>query len=521
MLNGLRAWVVREVAIIFATIRIWCSPIQRARIDFTALVPRPKKWRIVTNLALSGLLVAFVFTLYQICSATALTALLSGRLPEPTMTPISNDENSLRLREFAVLALQTATIGISVLLLILQSRSEEKRSIDAAQAATQAQSLAQINHTTSRFRSMERDLVEALLLWSQGVSTYSASLQSLWHDRVKSDVIASMVNRAVTSYATHNESDEKFCGIKAGCSRFVTAVSSPHHGIESLMESHAEILNAWPATQSYMKEMLILYEQLAVGVHRGSFRLQTIDRAVGVQLVDAYIRWQPFINLRRGRVRHRAAFAEFQMLASLIVRHRTSQTVLRSVAACKRSFLKRLKHQWPIVNITRESTDKVELIRFEYPEEYGEGHILTLRFPQQDVYWIRQYGRARFRCRAAFYRYSGELAAENYAEHGMAGDAPLIMLVRPLIKYVVDNSWIERQLIPLIAVAFRQIVRPQDDTDSANEGEWTDVRVTSPKRRSVADMLNEWGDWTDAGFASDPVIRQQYKDLGEQRSGDD
>lgn len=85
----------------------------------------------------------------------------------------------------------------------------------------------------------------------------------------------------------------------------------------------ASIFAKSPVLSALIREMLMPYEMLALGVMRNSFGFITIDGLMGPHVVDVFLRWYPFIRAGRREPGHSGMLDCFQFLASCIVHHRT------------------------------------------------------------------------------------------------------------------------------------------------------------------------------------------------------
>lgn len=308
---------------------------------------------------------------------------------------------------YAPVFAQSLVILASVILLVVQHRRDRKRAHEDSKRRTQAASLEQIRHTTSQFRAMERRFLHPLILWAHS-HREDSPLAKRWASYPEDEIKRMIVDAELAHLSRGGASD---VDLEGEAKTFIEGLADPYRGIEQLTAGMAHVFNGCFATQSYLREMLTHYEQLGVGIHRDAFRFATIDRALGTQVVDAYIRWEMFILERRKRARHRHAFNQFQLLAALIVRHRALLEMSDLLSHVQRSFDHDLRHRDREIQIAYDIKAEKLLITDE-----ASGATISPTLKRQDAWWFKQAGLDRFRFTDGGVRRAGEPLVENRIE---------------------------------------------------------------------------------------------------------
>lgn len=95
--------------------------------------------------------------------------------------------------------------------------------------------------------------------------------------------------------------------------------------VSPITMEQAEFLHSFLVTRSVIRQMLSCFEQLGVGVARKCYGFIAVVECEGSTIVDAYIKWEKFIQCRRGSLRHNHSFSQFEWLASCIVQYRAAR----------------------------------------------------------------------------------------------------------------------------------------------------------------------------------------------------
>ncbi len=75
-----------------------------------------------------------------------------------------------------------------------------------------------------------------------------------------------------------------------------------------------EDIGSW----AILKDMLGLFEHLAVGVNTGVFDIDILNKMAGQYLIDVYDRWKVYINERRKDPKHQSVYMEYEILVNRI-----------------------------------------------------------------------------------------------------------------------------------------------------------------------------------------------------------
>lgn len=161
--------------------------------------------------------------------------------------------------------------------------------------------------------------------------------------------------------------------------------------VEHVPEIICDILERSLTGSMFIREMLLPYEMLAVGVMRKSFGFVSINAMIGPHLVHTYRRWELFICLSRRGPGQSAYFDCYQFLVSSIIQFRAND-VLQRITECHTRgdaqidgaslwwvLQARKRKYFPVVNISnysrRQSSKLCELI----DELYGIDHVSGTR----------------------------------------------------------------------------------------------------------------------------------------------
>ena len=232
--------------------------------------------------------------------------------------PLVLAPDSAATRSLLATTVQTAIILVSILFLAEQQDDAAKKSASNSSEGRANAALEQLRHTTTEFRRAEREILDALFLWSKSNDGYFWNRQ--WWDLLGRSETARHINRAIELYCVSSESGRAREELQLEHRRWHSFWSG--QGAARISDEMGHALHRYYGTRSLIRELLVLYEKIGVAVNRGQMSFASVNRTAGTQVVDAFFRWGAFIRAQRRQARHRQSFNQFQTLASTIVYRR-------------------------------------------------------------------------------------------------------------------------------------------------------------------------------------------------------